>query len=369
MGGILIAIIGFLVVLTPLVFVHEFGHYWVARRNGVKVETFSIGFGKELFGFTDKAGTRWKFSAIPFGGYVKMFGQNDIGPDEDGTELTPEEKAVAFSHKRLGQKAAIVAAGPIANILFAIVILAITFSTIGQAFTPARVTEVLPNTPAEAAGFQVGDLFLEVAGSKVKRFEEVAQLIRLYPGSNIEILVDRDGALLTIPVIPAVESEPDGLGRNARIGLIGIRGTAREIQRHNPVQAVWQSLRETARLTTVMGTAVGQMLSGERSAKELGGPIQIAQISGSAVDAGITSVIFIAALLSINLGLINLLPIPLLDGGHLLFYAYEVVFRRPPHPRVLDFALKIGLVLVLSLMLFATYNDLVRLPDWLRSLS
>jgi len=362
MGGVLVTLFWFLVVLTPIVFVHEFGHYWVARRNGVRVETFSVGFGKELFGWTDKAGTRWKFSLIPVGGYVKMFGQSDVGPDDDGTPLSPEEQAVSFHHKRLGQKAAIVAAGPIANILFAILIFVITFSTIGQAFTPARVSEVNPDSAAAEAGFQPGDLFLEVAGRKVARFEEVQQLVRLHPGLPIIIVVERDGQEVSMQVTPKVEIFTDPLGDEQRIGLIGVRGTEREFQRHNPIQAVWQAVRETVRLTSLTVTAIGQMFSGERSAKELGGPIRIAQISGSAADAGLASLIFFAAFLSINLGLINILPIPLLDGGHLLFYAYEVVFRRPPHPWIVDFGLKIGLVLVLSLMLFATYNDLVRLP-------
>ncbi len=362
MGGIIETLFWFLVVLTPLVFVHEFGHYWIARRNGVRVETFSVGFGKEIFGWTDKLGTRWKFSLIPVGGYVKMFGQNDIGPDLDGEPLTPEEEAVSFSHKRLGQKAAIVAAGPIANILFAILIFAISFATIGQPFTPARVTKVNPDSAAEAAGIQPGDLFLEVAGRKVARFEELALLVRTYPGIPITIVVERDGALVTLQITPEVVIEPDPLGGEQRTGLLGVHGTERELQRHNPAEAVWQALRETGRLTSLMATWIGQMFSGERSAKELGGPIRIAQISGSAADAGIASLIFFAALLSINLGLINMLPVPLLDGGHLLFYAYEVVFRRPPHPWAVDFGLKIGLALVLSLMLFATYNDLARLP-------
>ncbi|NNE85241.1 MAG: RIP metalloprotease [Alphaproteobacteria bacterium] len=361
MGGILVTIFWFLIVLTPLVFVHEFGHYWVARRNGVRVETFSVGFGREIFGWTDSHGTRWKFSLIPFGGYVKMFGQSDIGPDLDDNPLTPEEKAVSFSHKRLGQKAAIVAAGPIANIIFAILIFIITFATVGQGFTPARITEVLPDTPAEAAGFQEGDLFVEVAGRKVERFEEVQLIISLHPGLTITVIVERDGAEIPIEVTPRVEVEDDPLGGEQRRGLIGVRGTEREFQRHNPIQAVWQSLRETGRMISLTATSINQMFAGDRSAKELGGPIRIAQMSGSAA-ASPTSLIFFAAFLSINLGLINLLPIPLLDGGHLLFYAYEVVFRRPPHPWVVDFGLKIGLVLVLSLMLFATYNDLARLP-------
>jgi regulator of sigma E protease len=362
MGGIIETIFWFLVVLTPLVFVHEWGHYWVARRNGVRVETFSVGFGKEIFGVTDKSGTRWKFGLIPFGGYVKMFGQSDIGPDHDGTPLTPEEEAVSFHHKHLGQKAAIVAAGPVANIVFAILIFAISYSTIGQPFTPARVSEVNPDSAAAEVGFQPGDLFVEVAGRKVERFEEVQQLVRLHPGIPIVIVVERGDQDITIPVTPRVETFTDALGDEQRIGLLGVRGNEREFQRHNPIESVWQALRETGRLTSLTVTAIGQMFSGDRSARELGGPVRIAQMSDSAAAAGASALIVFAAFLSINLGLINLLPIPLLDGGHLLFYAYEVVFRRPPHPWIIDFGLKIGLVLVLSLMLFATFNDLVRLP-------
>lgn len=367
MSGVIIPIIAFLVVLTPLVFVHEFGHYWVARRNGVRVETFSVGFGKEIFGITDKFGTRWKFSLIPFGGYVKMFGQNDIGPDDDGAPLTPEEEAVSFNHKRLGQKAAIVAAGPIANILFAILIFTISFMSIGQAFTPARVSVVNPDTAAAAAGFQPGDLFLEVAGRKVARFEEVQQLIQLHPGIPIVIVVERDGKEVILPVTPSVDVRTDPLGDEQRVGLLGVQGLEREFLRHNPVEAVWQSLRETGRLTSLTGTAIGQMFSGERSPKELGGPVRIAQMSGSAFNAGLSSLILFTAFLSINLGLINLVPIPLLDGGHLLFYAYEFVFRRPPQPWMMDFGLKIGLVLLACIMVFATYNDITGL-SWVQRL-
>lgn len=363
MGGVIETFFWFLVVLTPLVFVHEWGHYWVARRNGVRVEVFSIGFGRELFGFTDKSGTRWKFALIPFGGYVKMFGQSDVGPDEnDDRPLTSEEAAVSFSRKRLGQKAAIVAAGPVANIVFAILVFTVAFSTIGQPFTPARISEVNPDSAAAEAGFRPGDLFVEVAGRKVERFEEVQQLVRLHPGIPIVVVVERDGKRVRIPVTPRVEIVTDALGDEQPIGLLGVRGNEREFQRHNPAEAFWQSLRETVRLTSVTVTAISQMFSGERSASELGGPVRIAQMSGSAADAGVSQLIVFAAFLSINLGLINLLPIPLLDGGHLLFYAYEVVFRRPPQRWIVDFGLKIGLVLVLGLMLFATYNDLARLP-------
>jgi len=262
----------------------------------------------------------------------------------------------------LRQKAAIVAAGPVANIVFAILIFSISYMTIGQPFTPARITKVNPDSVAAAAGFQPGDVFVKIDGLKVERFEEVQGLVRVHPGLPIVVVVERQGREVTIPVTPGIESFTDALGDEHKIGLLGVQGTEKEFQRHGPVEAVWQALRETARMTSLTVTSIGQMFSGTRSAKELGGPVRIAQTAGSAASDGLSSLIVFAAFLSVNLGLINLLPIPLLDGGHLLFYGYEIVFRRPPSPWIIDFGLKIGLVLVLSLMLFATYNDLVRLP-------
>jgi len=362
MGGLVETIFWFLVVLTPLVFVHEFGHYWFARRAGVRVEVFSVGFGRELFGYTDRAGTRWKFSLIPFGGYVKMFGQSDLGPDDDGEEMTAAERAVAFHYKKLSQKTAIVAAGPLANIIFAIAIFTILFATAGQPFTPAKVSEVIPGSAAETAGLQSGDVFLEVAGRSIARFEEVQQLIRLHPGIPVDIVVDRDGRELNLVAMPQVSVLPDGLGDEARIGVLGVRGLERAFERHSVPAAAWQGVRETVRLVSVTVTAIGQMFGGERSAKELGGPVRIAQMSDSAADAGISTLVIFAAFLSINLGLINLLPIPLLDGGHLMFYAYEALFRRAPGRLAQEIGLKIGLVFVLGLMLFATFNDIARLP-------
>lgn len=362
MGGVIETIFWFLVVLTPLVFIHEFGHYWFARRAGVRVEVFSVGFGRELFGYTDKAGTRWKFSLIPFGGYVKMFGQSDLGPDEEEAELTEAEREVAFHAKTLSQKAMIVAAGPLANLIFAIVVFTVLFATAGQPFTPATVSEVVPGSAAETAGLESGDTFTEVAGRSIARFEEVQQLIRLHPGIPVDITVDRGGQPVDLVATPTVTVLPDGLGDEARLGVLGVRGLERAYERHSIPTAAWQSVRETVRLVSVTVTAIGQMFGGERSAKELGGPVRIAQMSDSAADAGIVTLIIFAAFLSINLGLINLLPIPLLDGGHLLFYAYEAVVRRPPGRWAQEFGLKIGLVFVLGLMLFATFNDIARLP-------
>lgn len=362
--GFLQAAFWFLVVLTPIVFVHEFGHYWIARRNGVRVEVFSVGFGRELVGFTDRAGTRWKFSLIPFGGYVKMFGQSDLGPDDDGSsEITEADKADSFHYKGLGQKAAVVAAGPIANFIFAILVFAVMFATVGQPFTPARISSVVEGSVAEVAGIQPGDIFVEVQGRAIQRFEEVQQLVRLHPNIAIDLIVERDGERVPILVTPEEQVVQDNQGNDLPIGILGvIRDGRPEFKRHNPVEATWQALRETGRMVSVTFTALGQMVAGERSAAELGGPVRIAQMSGDAASAGISTLVIFAAFLSVNLGLINLFPVPLLDGGHLLFYAYEAVFRRPLGIRAQDVGLKIGLALVLSLMVFATFNDLLRLP-------
>ena len=363
MGGFLMTLFWFLVVLTPVVFVHEFGHFWIARRNGVRVEAFSIGFGKELFGFTDRHGTRWKFSLVPLGGYVKMFGQNDLGPDEEETEaLTEQERSECFFNKRLGQKASIVAAGPAANFLFAIVVFALMFIFIGQPFTPALVAEVVPGSAAERAGLQPGDLMTEVEGRSIQRFEEVQQLVRLHPGIEIDLVILRDGNRVALKVTPEARVEDDGLGEKQRIGVLGVRGVGREFRRHGPVTAAWQSIRETTRLVSITMTALGQIVSGDRGAGELGGPVRIAQMSGAVAEAGLVNLVIFAAFLSVNLGLINLFPIPLLDGGHLLFYGYEAIRGRPAGARAQALGLKIGLVLVMSLMVFATLNDLVRLP-------
>ncbi len=352
----------FLVVLTPLVFVHEFGHYWVARRNGVRVEVFSIGFGREIFGFTDRVGTRWKFSLIPLGGYVKMFGQNDLGSDDGAQSLSEDERLVSFHYKKLWQKAAIVVAGPIANFILAIIAFSVTFSTIGQPFTPARVSEVVPGSAAEIAGIQPGDVFVEIEGRSIQRFEEVQQLIRLHPDLSVTIIVTRDGRNVVLTATPQVRVVDDGMGSDQRIGLLGVRGVTREFLRHDPLTAVTQAFRETGRVVSVTLTALGQMVVGDRGTEDLGGPVRIAQMSDSAASGGLATIVIFAAFLSINLGLINLFPVPLLDGGHLLFYGYEAVTGKPPGALMQDIGLKIGLVLVLGLMVFATFNDIVRLP-------
>ena len=360
-GGILGVAIPFLVVLTVLVFVHEMGHYLIARYNGVRVEVFSIGFGPEIFGWTDKAKTRWKFSLIPLGGYVKMFGDMNAAsvPDPDAIQLSDMERREAFPFKRLSQRAWIVAGGPLANFLFAVVLLAGLFSLVGQPFTPAVVGDVQPDSAAEASGMLPGDRIVEIDGATIERFEEVQRIVRLSPEQPLAITVERDGGLVELTATPTRTTFEDG----QEIGLLGVSRSGVDYVRHGPIEAVWRASEETVAITLGTLKAVGQMIGGTRSAKELGGPIRIAEMSGQVAEIGVVSLIWFMAVLSINLGLINLFPVPMLDGGHLLFFAIEAVRGRPLGDRAQEYGFRIGLALVLSLMVFATWNDIIRIYE------
>jgi regulator of sigma E protease len=365
-GGItqfLWIVFGFLTVLTVLVFVHELGHYLIARRNGVRVEVFSIGFGPELFGWWDRAGTRWKLSAIPIGGYVKMFGDSDASsglPMAGLGQLTTAEREVSFHCKRLGQRAAIVAAGPIANFLFAIVVLALLFMTYGQPFTPAEVGRVLPGSAAESGGIRPGDAIVSIDGRAIERFEDVQQVVRLNPDVPMTMVVRRDGELATLKVTPSLVEESDRMGRR-QIGQLGIHGGATKYIRRDPASAVVHAVSETWNLSATTLAAVGQMVIGTRTTDELGGPLRIAQLSGEVIQLGIGPLLWFMAMLSVNLGLINLFPVPVLDGGHLLFYAAEAIRGKPLGQRVQEYGFRVGLALVLMLMVFATKNDVVNI--------
>ena len=351
----------FLVVLTVLVFVHELGHYLSARRNGVKVQVFSIGFGPELLGWTDRAGTRWKLSLIPVGGYVKMYGDADATsmPGEAVEEMTEAEKSVSFFHKRLMQRAEIVAAGPAANFLFAIVVLAGFFMTVGQPFTPADIGEVIPGSAAERAGLQPKDKIIAIDGKTIERFEDIQQIVGLDDGEPLRVEVWRNGQELTLTATPSVEDEKDIFGNVHHIGRLGIKRTGTEFLRRDPISAVYRAVGETWNIAAGTLTAAGQMVMGRRTADELGGPIAIAQMSGVVARVGVVDLIRFMALLSVNLGLINLFPIPVLDGGHLLFYAAEAIRGRPLGQRAQEYGFRLGLALVLTLMIFVTWNDLV----------
>ena len=355
-------ILPFLLVLTVLVFVHELGHYLVARHCRVRVEVFSIGFGPEIFGFTDRVGTRWKFSAVPLGGYVKMFGDADAAstPDvERQSTMTAAERDVAFPHKSVGQRAAIVVAGPLANFLFALVVLWGLFVFHGHPFPPAAVGEVMDSSPAQAAGFEPGDRIIEANGQRLLSFNEIVAIVRLSEGEPITFTVGRDGERLTLTATPEplVLEAADG----REVTILGIGITPPAPTSYGPLESLWLAATETGNLVILTVTAVGEMIVGDRGTEDLGGPIRIAQVSGDVAQVGVIALFWFMALLSINLGLINLFPIPMLDGGHLLFYGVEAVRGRPLGQRAQEYGFRIGLALVLTLMIFATWNDLVQL--------
>ncbi len=361
--GLWTYVLPFLIVLTVLVFVHELGHYWVARRNGVRVDTFSIGFGPELFGWHDRAGTRWKLSAIPLGGYVKFFGDADAmsAPGAELPVMTPEERAVSFHHKPLGQRAAVVAAGPIANFVFAIIVSAALFVMVGQPFTPPVVGGIMAGSAAERAGFRAGDRIIRINGEQINRFEDIQRIVQLDLDQPLRVVVRRDGEDVDLTASPTIIEETDRLGNHVRMARLGIRGGGVEYVRRGPGTALWQAVVETYEQSTGTLKALGQIVVGHRSSDELGGPLRIAQMSGEVAKGGIANLFAFMAFLSINLGLINLFPVPVLDGGHLVFYFFEGIRGRPLGARAQEYGFRIGMVLVFSLMILATWNDLVHL--------
>ena len=357
-------IVLFLFVLTVLVYVHEWGHYWVARKNGVRVEVFSIGFGPEVYGWTNEAGTRWKISAIPLGGYVKMLGQSDLPSDEEGEQpLSEEEQAVSFQNKTLAQRAALVCAGPLANFIFAIVLFAGLIMTVGTPRHYAGVGNIFPDSAAAEAGLELGDRIIDIDGQEVVWFSDLVRIVSANPGVPLKITVLRGKEELTLAATPKVQKRTDKDGNPVEIGLLGVRFDPEqaEYERQNPLQAVWLGARQTFALTTNILSYLGEMIVGDRSAEELGGPLKIAKLSGQMAQGGLDNLIFFMAALSVNLGLINLFPIPLLDGGHLLFMAAEAIRGRPLDERTQEYGFRFGLILVLILMVFATWNDLVDL--------
>ncbi len=358
-------VILFLFVLTVLVYVHEWGHYWVARRNNVRVEVFSIGFGPEIYGWTNSVGTRWKISAIPLGGYVKMFGQSDL-PEDDDEEvqpLTPEEEEVSFQHKTLSQRAAIVVAGPLANFILAIVLFAVLLMVFGAPRHYAGVGKVLPDSAAAEAGFQIGDRILSINDEPVTWFSDLVNIVRVNPGKSLRITVRRGGEEMTLAAVPKAQVRTDEDGKTVEIGMLGVGYDPEQAQyeRKNPLEATWVGVQQTVTLTGNILSYLGQLIVGRGDPKELGGPLRIAQLSGQMAKGGIDNLIFFMAALSVNLGLINLFPIPLLDGGHLLFLAAEAIRGRPLGPQAQEYGFRFGLILVLILMVFATWNDLVHL--------
>lgn len=449
-------VIVFLIVMTVLVFVHELGHYFVARRCGVKVETFSIGFGPEIYGWTGrKSGTRWRISALPLGGYVKFFGDaNPASVTTDAPPMTAEERQVSFFHKPVWQRFAVAIAGPAANLIFAVVALAAMYMLIGQSITPPIVGFVQPTSAAAQAGLQPGDRVLRADGRSVDSFEDVNQSVRMHPdipfamtvdragkridltvtpagrdvsdrfgnvqhvgdlgadsvdamarvgtviagsaaetaglqpgdlvtaidgkpvvtfddlravvepnaGNRLVFSIERNGQRLDVPVVPKGEAVKQPDGGSKTVGRIGVgKASAAEHRRLDPASATWQAGRQVVYMTQSIFGVIGQIIAGQRSAKEIGGTLRIAKSTGEASQIGWEAVALFAIGLSISLGVFNLLPIPLLDGGHLLFYVIEAVRGRALSARIQEYGYRIGLVLVFGLIVFATWNDLVLL--------
>jgi regulator of sigma E protease len=362
-------VIPFLFVLTIVVFFHELGHFLIARWAGVKVLTFSLGFGPELAGFNDRHGTRWKISAIPLGGYVKFFGDESEASTPASAEtlasMTEEERAGSFHHKKVGPRAAIVAAGPIANFILAIVIFACLFTFLGKPSTTARVDKVEAGSAAERAGFQVGDVVTVIDGSIISNFSDMQRIVSIHGGDTLNFTIKRGDATLQLRGTPEQLEKKDSFGNVHRLGVMGItRATAPGdvvTERVDPATAVWLGVRETWFVIDRTLAYIGGVFTGREAADQVGGPLRIAQISGQVATIGLGALIQLAAVLSISIGLLNLFPVPLLDGGHLLFYAVEAIRGRPLSERAQEMGFRIGLGLVLMLMVFATYNDILHL--------
>lgn len=366
--SLLISVIAFLAVLTVVVFVHEFGHFWIGRLCGVGVTAFSLGFGPELVGWTDRRGTRWKISAIPLGGYVKFVGDLNAAsmPDSgDLARMSPEERAVSFPVQSVAKRAAIVAAGPIANFILAIAIFTSLNYIEGREELDPRIAVVQPNSAAERAGFQPDDLILSIDGSRIDTFSDMQRLVGTNPGQTLSIRVERGDKEVVLEATPDLKEQDTPFGKQ-RIGLLGIEATHDKNAIHHLSYTPWGGFKAALVQTwNFVDTTVGsvrKMILGRISTDQLSGPIRIAEAAGKVASlGGVSGLIGLAAVLSVSIGLINLLPIPLLDGGHLLFYAIEAVRGRPLSEKAQEIGFGIGFAIVAALMLLATWNDLVHL--------
>ena len=356
-------IAGFLLMLGPLVTVHELGHYLVGRWCGVKANVFSIGFGHEIAGFTDRRGTRWKLSALPLGGYVQFAGDMNPAsvPDERWLALPEQERAQTFQAKPLWQRALIVAAGPFTNFAVAIAILSTFFYVYGKPDIPPVIAAVVENGGAAKAGIEPGDRIVTVNGHSIAGFDELANRIAPYPGEQLVLEIERNGQPLTFDFVIPTVIERDRFGNTYRIGQIGIGSGQGRFLPVGPVEALVLGVRDTGDKVQLMVAGIWQIITGRRSVTELGGPVKMAKFSGEQLSLGWLQFINFVALVSINLGFINLLPIPALDGGHLAFYAAEAVRRKPAGPRSQEWAFRTGMAFVLALMLFVTINDVASL--------
>ncbi len=360
-GGIWQYGIMFLLVLTLVVFVHELGHFLVARWCGVTVKAFSIGFGPEIYGFYDKHGTRWRFAWIPLGGYVKFI--DDENPSSFGGNKRLSERAGAFQSKSVGARAAVVAAGPIANFILATVIYIGLNATVGLHILPPLVDAVVPNSPAAKGGFKAGDMIVAINGNKIDRFEDLQRIVGSSAGEQLSFTVERDGQNIVLKATPNVDEQRDAMGRTFRRGLIGIqRAIAPDKVRSVHVslpEAVVLGVGETYGNITQTLAGIRDIVTRRQSAEQMGGPIMMAEVTAKVAELGLEPMLRWIAFISANIGFLNLLPIPVLDGGHLMFYAFEAVRRKPASERLQQMGFQVGLALLMMLMVFVNFNDIM----------
>ena len=366
--GFLMTILSFLLVIGPLIFIHELGHYFAGRWFGVKADIFSIGFGREVAGWTDKRGTRWKIGWLPLGGYVKFKGDMNPAsqPSAEWLSLPAEERAETFQAKKVWQRFIIVAAGPLTNFLFAILAFIAIFGTLGYPTTPALVQAVEVGSPADKAGLKPGDRIVDIDGRAVETFAELHDYIRIRPDQAMRLGIVRGTEKLTLSATTIGKTERDGFGNEGRIGRLGVRPGTIELKKLEPHRLVGAAVAQTVDTVQMMVVTLGQVITGQRSVKEMGGPLKVAQYSGQQASLGLLPFLWFMTMISINLGFINLLPIPLLDGGHLLFYIIEGVRRKPLRPEAQEWAFRTGLAALLALMIFVTLNDLTSFGVWTR---
>jgi regulator of sigma E protease len=348
-------VLAFVVVLGVLVFIHELGHYLAARWRGVHVERFAVGFGTPIASWTDRIGTEWRIGWIPLGGYVKLHGQEtpSDAPEEVRAAWRPGE---TFHDKPVGDRAIVVAAGPIANFLLAALLFGALYMTVGQPQSTTAVGTVVEGSAAARAGLMPGDRILELDGQPVMRFDQVQRHIQPRAGQPVQVTIEREGARRTLPVTP----DSRQVGERA-VGVLGIGAGAAQFERLDPFSALWAGAVQTVDVSWQTLAAVGQMITGARGTEELGGPLGIGRIAGEAAKLGVASLVSFMAILSVNLALINLFPIPVLDGGHLMFYAAEAVRGRPLPAKAQEYGFRAGFALLITLFVFATWNDLANL--------
>lgn len=358
-------LIAFIAALGPLVFIHEMGHYLVARLFGVGAESFSIGFGREIAGWTDRLGTRWKVGWLPLGGYVKFVGDlNPVSMPGEVEEVSPEDRKRSFHDRPVWQRFLIVLAGPLANFLLAIAIFTTFYVSYGKPETPAVVGTVLDGSAAHHAGLEAGDRILTVDGRSMTYFQDIQAVTSIRPNHNVEITFERDGKLHRAGVKLGSEQRADEFGQKYVVGLLGVRPPELVYKRLSIFEAVPAAGAATLGVTKMIVDVTGQIVTGQRSAKDLGGPLRMAQVAGQRATLGWSDFVYLIALFSINLGFINLLPVPMLDGGHLALYTVEAVQRRPVSLRTQEWAFRGGLAFILALLLFTTLNDLGSFGLW-----